>query len=195
MTSRYKLKEIKKKAERILKMIPHKTGLKLLDIGCGEGMMTNEFFKAGYDCEGFDIDEESIEISKRDYPKIKFGVRDAWDVDYSKYDIIISWGVFCYVPDLEGLLKKIEKEMKRGAILIFTIPNICSLNRRLKSLMGKNPTGGEKPIQTITFKQAERLIQPLNFSKKEILPFHYDNILNKMPIRNLNSHIIFRLIK
>ena len=87
--------------------------------------------------------------------------------------------------------------MKKGSLLIFSTPNICSLNKRVKCLFGISPLIGKEfyPKSPLTFKGAEQLIMPLDFKNKEIMPYHYDGKLNFMPIKNLSSHIIVGLRK
>ena len=86
--------------------------------------------------------------------------------------------------------------MKDDALLIFVTPNICSLNKRIKSLIGISPLlEKEFPVLPLTFKRTEELIEHLDFKEKEVSSYHNDGILNFMPIRNLSSHIIVRLKK
>ena len=68
---------------------------------------------------------------------------------------------------------------------------------KIKTLFGVSPLIGKGfyPVYPLTFKKAEELIAPLNFSEKEIIPYHNDGKLNIMPIRNLSSHIIVRMVK
>lgn len=96
--SEYKIKEI-------YKVIPPRSGLKILDLGCGDGN-TTKFFHEYYPeatIYGIDISEESIRVAKK--RKIKnctFRVYDGERVCFAdnSFDIILMAGVLHHIkPD------------------------------------------------------------------------------------------------
>lgn len=186
-----------RKSKEIIRLLPKDKTLKILDVGCGYGEVTNYLFEDGYrNIEGFDLNSNKINKAKEDYPKINFWISDAFDIDYSKYDVIYAWGSFYYMEDVKKLLMKINKEMKDGSLLIFSTPNVCSLNKRIKSFFGISPINEKVyPVLPLTFKRARKLIESLDFKNKEIISYHNDGRLDFMPIKNLSSHIIIKLEK
>ncbi len=143
--------------------------LNIIDAGCGNARVSNYLYKKGY------RNIKSIDIIKCD--AINFEKKDCWDEDYSNYDVLIFWKVFTLL-DTRKFLKKLEREMKKGAILIFNIANICSFSRRLKYLFGINSITKGGFYSFFTFKEIEELLNEFSFSKKEISGSNKDYLKN-----------------
>ncbi|HKZ33969.1 MAG TPA: class I SAM-dependent methyltransferase [Candidatus Nanoarchaeia archaeon] len=188
----------KMKLNKILKLMPRGKGLKVIDIGCHFGEVTSFLHHRGYNVLGIDIDPKAISIAKRRHKNTKFKAIDVYRIDFSRYDIIIAWGLFEYVYDLRKLMLKLEKEMRPGATIIFSVPNVCSFSKRIKCLFGFNPNRDKTAVSySFTFKQIGKLIMPLKFEKKEITYIPADcmrNICFPMP-RNFSVEIIVKMIK
>ena len=77
----------------------------LVDIGCGDGVYTNEIKKAFPDIEveGFDPAKDAITIAQKNYPEIEFKVINILQSDISqvtrKFDVGILRGVLHHLPD------------------------------------------------------------------------------------------------
>jgi len=187
----------KLKLKKVLGLIPKKKNLKVIEIGSRYGPITNFLHKKGYLIEGVDIDPEVIKKAKIMNPHIKFRCKNALDINYSKYDIIIAWGLFEYIFNLKILLKKLEKEMKKNSVLIFSVPNICSFSKRIRSIFGKNPNREINPSLVYTFRDIKKTIESLKFKYKEITTTYCDGIKNfYFPTpRYLSSEIVVKMIK
>lgn len=89
---------------------------KLLDIGCGPGVSTDLFRKAGYDASGTDISSEMIQIAQESFPEINFHVDNIAsfsEVDKNTYDSavlinVIEWTEIPLhaVEELRRIIKK-----------------------------------------------------------------------------------------
>jgi len=98
---------------------------KILENGCGKGKWVIHFSELGYDIEGLDWSQETINKLLSVYPKAKCYVKDSRNTEFenNRYDIILSFGTFEHVP--EGPQKAIMESLrilKRGGILICTMP-------------------------------------------------------------------------
>ena len=186
-----------KKFNILLDLAPFKKNINVLDMGCGTGEITGFFDYNGYKTKGIDIDSDIIAIAQQRYPNSHFELKDIKDVDYSQYELIISWGALEYNIEMFKLLKKIEKEMKEGAIFIFAVPNVCSFSKRIKCLFGQNPNKEKHIHYSFNFEQIKKLIYMTNFNHKEITTLYVDSIKNFYfpTLKNFSSEIIVKLTK
>ncbi|MDD2337624.1 MAG: methyltransferase domain-containing protein [Geobacteraceae bacterium] len=110
--------------------------LKILDMGCGTGILTRSLldeshYVASLDCSKQMI--EKLEESLKDSPYKTFlgavlgnvaGTSFSADI----FDAIICIGVFQYQLNDDNLLREISRILKKGGFCIFTLPNLLRLN-------------------------------------------------------------------
>ena len=87
--------------------------IKILDIGCGGGLISEELTKLGGDVTGIDFVEENIKVAKmhakRNNLKINFIVKDfEKEKITSRFDVIIIFEVLEHLNDFDKFLKKIS---------------------------------------------------------------------------------------
>lgn len=98
---------------------------KVLEIGCGTGMMVSIPLAAlGYDVLGIDLDKASIDFanSVNPYPNAKFKHCDATELN-DTYDVIILSEVLEHLREPDKLLKVCHSILSAQGILIITAPN------------------------------------------------------------------------
>jgi len=112
-----------------------KPGMKVLDAGCGEGVLAIMMSKAGAIVTACDISKPNIEVCQK-YAKeegvdnINFLVADSEDLpfDDSIFDLVVSSHVLEHLPDFDkGLSELMRVTKKRALVAIPTIMNLCSL--------------------------------------------------------------------
>ncbi len=106
---------------RILDLIPPDRGIKLLDIGCGEGRNAVFFAGKGYAVTAFDTSSVGVEKTKRlaDKAQVQLDVfvADINEFRFSEtFDVIFSTGVLQYIP--MGIRSEILGNYRK-----FTSPN------------------------------------------------------------------------
>ena len=109
-------------------------GLKILDIGCGGGLLSEPMARLGASVTGIDVSEKNIKIATAHL--LKSGL----DVDYKnitveelaesgeKFDIILNMEVIEHVSDINLFLKSCATLLKPGGIMF-----ISTINRTAKS--------------------------------------------------------------
>ena len=107
--------------------------LKILDVGCGGGLVSEGISKLGADVTGIDFIEENIKIAKNhanlNNLRIKYIVKDFEKKKLtSKYDVIIIFEVLEHLENWKSFLENIQKNMKPKGVLI-----ISTINRNLMS--------------------------------------------------------------
>lgn len=98
----------------------------VLDVGCGNGIISRSVGKAGFNVFGIDISEKAIEKakSKNDLANVKFAVMSAEEFTVNNtYDAIICSEVLEHLVSPADLLKVINQSLKDDGILIVTVPN------------------------------------------------------------------------
>ena len=102
--------------------------VKILDIGCADGVFTNVILEASNAKELIAIDalESSINWAKKHWKdsRLKFSVADAHNLPFksSTFDAVFALEVLEHVFEPLKVLKEIKRVMKRGAYAVFLVP-------------------------------------------------------------------------
>lgn len=102
-------------------------GAVVLDVGCGNGVISRSLGAAGYNVKGIDISEKTIEKAKalNNYEHVRFEVRSAEQVvaDGSKYHAVICSEVLEHLTEPGTLLTVLRQLLHDNGVLIVTVPN------------------------------------------------------------------------
>jgi ubiquinone/menaquinone biosynthesis C-methylase UbiE len=108
----------------ILSKIPN-NAQKILDLGCGEGIMLerliNRFPHA--EIEGYDLNNENIEICKALNLPVKYGDICRLDIDDNSIDCILFIEVIEHMHNYTEALQEIYRVLKPGGVLVLMYPN------------------------------------------------------------------------
>ena len=110
-------------------------GLKILDIGCGGGLLSEPMARLGAKVTGIDPVRRNIEIAKHHLKKSKL------DIKYynfspekfksnNKYDVILNMEIIEHVKNVDFFIKQSVKFLKKSGIMF-----IATLNQTLKSYL------------------------------------------------------------
>jgi ubiquinone/menaquinone biosynthesis C-methylase UbiE len=93
---------------------------KVLEIGVGLGADHQKFAEAGADLHGIDLTERAIEHTSRRLKVLglqsDLRVNDAENVPFpdNYFDLVYSWGVIHYTPDVPSVVNEIHRILKPG---------------------------------------------------------------------------------
>lgn len=126
----------------VLELIGRENG-RLLDIGCGPGVMTKELLKKNFLIYNTDISPSMIERARRDLnghrhkDRVFFKVCDIEHLDFenSYFDVVLCVGVIEYLQDYHDAITIISKILKNGGTAIISLPNRWSLFNIIDSLL------------------------------------------------------------
>ncbi len=111
-------------------------GMKLIEIGCGNSAWLPYFKKEyGFDVYGIDYSEEGCWQAKKILEREKVDgtiyCTDAFSPAeelLSSFDVVCSFGVVEHFDDTAKTLKAFSNFLKKGGLLITTIPNLSGIN-------------------------------------------------------------------
>jgi 2-polyprenyl-3-methyl-5-hydroxy-6-metoxy-1,4-benzoquinol methylase len=110
----------------LLPWLEQRNARRVLDIGCGNGALTNEVSKAGLGVVGVEVSESGIAIAQRSYPRIRFlncGVDSPLpDSLRENFDAVISVEVIEHLALPRLLFERAKEALCPGGSLFVTTP-------------------------------------------------------------------------
>ena len=98
--------------------------LKILDVGCGTGLVGQELEKSGFiNFDGIDISQEMIDIAySRGYKSLFLGnLNESLPFKSKSYDAALCVGVFTHGHVSSDRLSELVRIVKSGGIICFTV--------------------------------------------------------------------------
>ena len=120
---------------RIRKILPKNKIFSLLDIGTGSGFLLS-FLESDYpkaNLSGIEYDSRLVELTKKKVKNanITQGNAENFDLNGSKFDVIVSLQVIEHVYNPSLMLNRVKKHLKHNGILILTTPNLECLSAKI----------------------------------------------------------------
>ena len=111
------------------------SNLKILDIGCGGGLLSEPMCRLGADVTGIDASDKNINIakihSKKNNLRINYICSSPEKLNVkNKFDVILNMEIVEHVEDVNFFLKSCSNLLKKDGIMF-----IATLNRTLKSYL------------------------------------------------------------
>ena len=160
------------------------SGVKILDIGCGGGLLCEPMSRLGADVFGMDASEKNIEIAKIHAKKSSLNIEyfcsspEKFKSDL-KFDVILNMEIVEHVEDVDFFLKSCTKFLKKNGIMF-----VATLNKTLKSylfaIIGAEYILKWLPIGTHEWEKFVKPEELINITKK------YDLTLNDLKGVKLN---------
>lgn len=103
------------------------TGAEVLDVGCGNGVISRSLGEKGFTVKGIDVSEKAIsrarELNK--FPNVRFEVIGAEKLvaDGNRYHAVICSEVLEHLNDPGKLLDVLHQLIHRDGVLLVTVPN------------------------------------------------------------------------
>ena len=106
--------------------------LRLLDVGCGTGVLLQRARQMGFDAEGIEICETlAREAAAKSACPVHSTVLSDAVFPESSFDIIIMYDLLEHLPDPADDMNRVRAYLKPGGILFILTPNDNALVRRL----------------------------------------------------------------
>ena len=109
--------------------------IKILDIGCGGGLLSEPMSRLGADVVGIDASEKNIEVAKlhakKNSLKIKYLCASPETLrTNTKFDIILNMEIIEHVENIDLFLESCSKLLNKGGIMF-----VATINKTLKSYL------------------------------------------------------------
>ena len=99
---------------------------KILEIGCGSGMLARRFLKNGYDYLGLDLFNEMLDIARREVMSDKFIQCDMQNLSFDRQfdSVLITGRSIAYMIDNQGIIDTftgVHKALKDRGLFVFGV--------------------------------------------------------------------------
>ena len=160
------------------------SGINILDIGCGGGLLSEPMSRMGANVTGIDASDKNIKIarlhSKKNKLKINYLCSSPEKLKIiKKFDVILNMEIVEHVEDIDFFLKSCSKLLKKNGLMF-----VATINKTLKSyifaIVGAEYVLRWLPIGTHEW---EKFVKPEDLKK---ILMKYDLSLNKLEGMNFN---------
>ena len=160
------------------------SGIDILDIGCGGGLLSEPMSRLGANVTGIDASDKNIKIaklhSKKNKLKINYLCSSPEKLKITKkFDVILNMEIVEHVEDIDFFLKSCSKLLKKNGLMF-----VATINKTLKSyifaIVGAEYVLRWLPIGTHEW---EKFVKPEDLKK---ILMKYGLSLNKLEGMNFN---------
>ena len=150
--------------QRVLELFDKPSG-KVLDVGCGSGVLVDDLMGQGCAFWGVDPSWQMINQCRKDYGSrhnAHFFVGGAEEIGLpdSFFDAVICMGVLERVGNNRAALRELLRVLKRDGTLIVTLPNILSPYLLWRDFIFYPVVSLLRPFYDRLFRKSERAVIP-----------------------------------
>ncbi len=182
------------------------SGINILDIGCGGGLLSEPMSRMGANVTGIDASEKNIKIaklhSKKNKLKIKYLCSSPEKLKITKkFDVILNMEIVEHVEDVDFFLKSCSKLLKKNGLMF-----VATINRTFKSyvfaIVGAEyvlrwlPIGTHEWEKFVKPEDLEKILMKYDISLKKIDGMNFNIIKDEWSLsRDLSVNYIGKFIK
>ena len=182
------------------------SGINILDIGCGGGLLSEPMSRLGASVTGIDASEKNIQIaklhSKKNKLKINYICSSPEKINVKKkFDVILNMEIVEHVEDIELFLKSSSNLLKKNGLMF-----IATINKTLKSyifaIVGAEyilrwlPIGTHEWEKFVKPEDLKKILYKNNLSLSKLDGMNFDIIKDQWKISNdLSVNYIAKFLK
>jgi ubiquinone/menaquinone biosynthesis C-methylase UbiE len=172
-------KRLERRAKMVIDFCRIKPGLKVLEIGCGSGTLTEKLAATGAEIIATDIFPEFLELTKKRITtaNITTQIADAETLDGladGSFDAVVGLSILHHL-DIDKTLGSIYRVLKPGGFMAFAEPNM--LNPQIavqKNIPAIKKAMNDSPDETAFFAgPMKKKLSNLNFKEISVIPFDF----------------------
>lgn len=107
---------------------------KILDLGCGAGVLSEQLLELGYKVEGADMSDDMLSLASERlarFPSDNYRLFKAdcenLSIPDASYDLIACIGVFGYIDEVDTAIREIKRILKPNGTVIISVRNYENL--------------------------------------------------------------------
>ena len=182
------------------------SGINILDIGCGGGLLSEPMCRLGANVTGIDASIKNIKISKlhakKDNLKINYICSSPEKLKISKkFDVILNMEIVEHVEDISFFLKSCSKLLNKNGLMF-----VATINKTLKSyvfaIVGAEyvlrwlPIGTHDWEKFVKPEELKEILSKNNLFLKKLDGMHFNIIKDEWSITNdLSVNYIAKFLK
>ena len=182
------------------------SGVKILDIGCGGGLLSEPMTRMGAKVTGIDASDKNIQVaklhSKKNKLKINYLCCSPEKIKVKKkFDVILNMEIVEHVEDVDFFLKSCSKLLKRNGLMF-----VATINKTLKSyifaIVGAEyvlrwlPIGTHEWEKFVKPDDLKKILMKYNLSLDKIDGMNFNIIKDEWNVsRDLSVNYIGKFIK
>src|SRR5262249_14249516 len=105
-------------------------GARVLDVGCGSGVLLARMQALGWQVEGIEVDPDGVNAARARGVQVRLGTLEQQKFIDNYFEAVHSAHVIEHVFDPLSLLRECYRILKPGGTLIVLTPNIASLGHK-----------------------------------------------------------------
>ena len=182
------------------------SGINVLDIGCGGGLLSEPMCRLGANVTAIDASIKNIKISKLHAKKNKLKINYICSSPEKlkkskKFDVILNMEIVEHVEDISFFLKSCSKLLNKNGLMF-----IATINKTLKSyafaIIGAEyvlrwlPIGTHDWEKFVKPEELRKILSKNNLSLKKLDGMHFNIIKNEWSItKDLSVNYIAKFLK
>ena len=182
------------------------SGINILDIGCGGGLLSEPMSRMGANVTGIDASDKNIKIaklhSKKNKLKINYLCSSPEKLKITKkFDVILNMEIVEHVKDIDFFLKSCSKLLKKNGLMF-----VATINKTLKSyifaIVGAEyvlrwlPIGTHEWEKFVKPEDLKKILYKNNLSLSKLDGMNFDIIKDQWKISNdLSVNYIAKFLK
>jgi len=185
---------LKQKLKEIRKEFNDNESIKILDLGCGDGVVTNyiaSICKVNDKVFGVDINPIRLERAKKNCQNANFILGDATKLQFSNnsFEVVVLHHIIEHIPNNERVLEECHRVLKEDGYLILGVPNEGGVNGSIYRMIHKKAYKESEHIHFYSSRSMKRLVNENGFNCIEnkgfgflfpFAPIHYIILQNKL---------------
>ena len=171
--------------------------LKILDVGCGGGLLCEPLTRLGASMTGIDASNNNVEIAKLHANEMNLNIQyircSPEDLDLkNEFDVILNMEVVEHVSNVNLFIKNCSKLIKKNGIMF-----VATINKNLKSyvfaILGAEyilrwlPIGTHNWDKFLDPKDLEAIVNKNNFSTDEVVGMKFNLFSKKWSVSRDSS--------
>ncbi|WP_019499473.1 class I SAM-dependent methyltransferase [Pseudanabaena sp. PCC 6802] len=177
--------------ETISQYAPQHAKLRVLDLGCGNGSLSQQIAKQGHEVIGVEDSSSGVLFASQHFPECKFLHASVYDLPYADlentFDVVLSVDTIEHLLYPRELLRAARRCLKPGGNVILTTPYHGYLKNLAIALLGKmdrhfDPLWDGGHVKFFSVKTLARLVEQEGFINCQFkfagrLPFFWKGML------------------